>query len=73
MLLEEGKKAGDYMTKLTLEQQQDYISKFKAAGVTFVTDVDVPAFQKATASVYKAFPKWTPGLHEQVSRILAPR
>jgi tripartite ATP-independent transporter DctP family solute receptor len=73
MLLEEGKKAGDYMTKLTLEQQQDYISKFKAAGVTFVTDVDLPAFQKATASVYKAFPKWTPGLHEQVSRILAPR
>jgi tripartite ATP-independent transporter DctP family solute receptor len=66
VLLEEGKKAGDEMTRLTLELQNDYIAKFKAAGVTFVTDVDRGAFQKATAGVYKAFPKWTPGLHETV-------
>lgn len=70
VLLEEGRKAGDYMTKLTLEQQQSYIDRFKQAGVTFVTDVDLPAFQKATASVYKVFPKWTPGLHDNVSAIL---
>ena len=73
VLLEEGKKAGDYMTKLTLEQQQDYVGKFKAAGVTFVTDVDLPAFQKATESVYNAFPKWSPGLHGQVTKIVAQR
>ncbi|MEJ7669750.1 MAG: C4-dicarboxylate TRAP transporter substrate-binding protein [Casimicrobiaceae bacterium] len=73
VLLEEGKKAGDYMTKLTLEQQQDYMNKFKAAGVTFVTDVDLPAFQKATAGVYAAFPKWSPGLHSQVTKIVAQR
>ncbi|MBA3506387.1 MAG: DctP family TRAP transporter solute-binding subunit [Betaproteobacteria bacterium] len=73
VLLEEGKKAGDYMTKLTLEQQQDYVNKFKAAGVTFVTDVDLPAFQKATAGVYDAFPKWSPGLHSQVTKIVAQR
>ena len=66
MLLEEGAKAGDEMTRLTLASQDDYIAKFKAAGVTFVSDVDVPAFQKATASVYTAFPKWTPGLRETV-------
>jgi tripartite ATP-independent transporter DctP family solute receptor len=66
ILLEEGKKAGAEMTRLTLASQDDYVSKFKAAGVTFVTDVDVPAFQKATASVYTAFPKWTPGLRETV-------
>jgi TRAP-type C4-dicarboxylate transport system substrate-binding protein len=65
VLLEEGKKAGDEMTRLTLELHNDYVSKFKAAGVTFV-DVDRAAFQKATAGVYKAFPKWTPGLHETV-------
>ena len=65
VLLEEGKKAGDEMTRLTLELQNDYIAKFKAAGVTFV-DVDLPAFQKATSSVYGAFPKWTPGLHDTV-------
>jgi TRAP-type transport system periplasmic protein len=66
VLLEEGAKAGKEMTRLTLASQAEYIAKFKAAGVTFVTDVDVPAFQKATASVYTKFPKWTPGLRETV-------
>lgn len=66
VLLEEGAKAGKEMTRLTLASQQEYIGKFKAAGVTIVEDVDVAAFQKATASVYKAFPKWTPGLRETV-------
>ena len=41
VLLEEGRKAGEYMTRLTLEQQQSYVDRFKAAGVTFVTDVDL--------------------------------
>ena len=66
VLLEEGKKAGAEMTRLTLSSQDEYVAKFKAAGVTFVSDVDVPAFQKATASVYTVFPKWTPGLRETV-------
>ena len=70
VLLEEGEKAGEYMTKLTLEREQDYIEKFKAAGVTVVDDVDLAAFAKATESVYSAFPKWTPGLHKQVQTIL---
>jgi tripartite ATP-independent transporter DctP family solute receptor len=65
VLIEEGKKAGDEMTRMTLTLNDDYVSKFKAAGVTFV-DVDGGAFQKATAPVYKAFPKWTPGLHDTV-------
>jgi tripartite ATP-independent transporter DctP family solute receptor len=65
VLLEEGKKAGDEMTRLTLELQNDYVNKFKAAGVTFV-EVDLPAFQKSTSGVYNAFPKWTPGLHDTV-------
>lgn len=71
VLLEEGRKAGDYMTRLTLEQQQSYVDRFKAAGVTFVTDVDLAAFRRATAPVYKAFPKWSPGLHDTISKILA--
>ena len=66
IMLEEGKKAGAEMTRLTLASQDEYIAKFKAAGVTIVNDVDVAAFQKATASVYTAFPKWTPGLRETV-------
>jgi TRAP-type C4-dicarboxylate transport system substrate-binding protein len=65
VLLEEGQKAGDEMTRLTLDLQKDYVAKFKAAGVTFV-DVDLAAFQMSTSSVYSAFPKWTPGLHDTV-------
>ena len=57
------------MTRLTLDLQKDYIAKFKAAGVTFV-DVDLAAFQKSTSSVYGAFPKWTPGLHDTVMTAL---
>jgi tripartite ATP-independent transporter DctP family solute receptor len=66
ILLEEGMRAGNEMTRLTLELQNDYVNKFKAAGVQFAPDVDLAAFQKVTSSVYKAFPKWTPGLHETV-------
>ena len=70
ILLEEGRKAGDEMTRLTLALESDYVGKFKAAGVSFVSDVDLAAFRKATASVYKAFPKWTPGLHDTVMAAL---
>ncbi len=70
ILLDEGKKAGDEMTRLTLTLESDYMAKFKAAGVTFVPDVDLAAFQKSTAGVYKAFPKWTPGLHDTVMAAL---
>jgi TRAP-type transport system periplasmic protein len=70
VLLEEGAKAKDDMTKLTLDLDKEYMDKFKAAGVTF-NEVDLDAFQKVTAPVYKAFPKWTPGLHDTVMKILA--
>ena len=70
VLLEEGRKAGDEMTRLTLAQNDDYVAKFRAAGVQVITDIDTAAFQKATAPVYKAFPKWTPGLHETVLEAL---
>lgn len=66
ILLEEGDKAGKEMTRLTIASQEDYLAKFKAAGVTVVSDVDVEAFRKATAAAYGAFPKWTPGLRDTV-------
>ena len=65
LLLEEGARAGAEQTRLTQTMQQDYIDKFKAAGVSFV-ECDLEAFRKATAPVYSAFPKWTPKLHETV-------
>lgn len=71
LLLEEGAKGGEEQTRLTNAMEEDFVARFQAAGVTIVSDVDVPAFQKATIPVYSAFPKWTPGLHETVMRILA--
>ncbi|MGH6945613.1 MAG: C4-dicarboxylate TRAP transporter substrate-binding protein [Geminicoccaceae bacterium] len=70
ILLEEGQKAGDQLTKLTLEKRDDYLEKFEAQGVTIVRDVDIPAFRKATESVYSVFPEWSPGLHETIQKIL---
>jgi TRAP-type C4-dicarboxylate transport system substrate-binding protein len=69
VLLEEGTKGGAEQTRLTLSLNDDFMAKLKGAGVSFV-DVDNAAFQRATASVYKAFPKWTPGLHDTVMAAL---
>jgi tripartite ATP-independent transporter DctP family solute receptor len=71
LLLEEGVRAGDEMTRLTIEKQDEYLGLFRDAGITIVEDVDIPAFQAATASVYDAFPEWTPGLHKTIQDILA--
>jgi tripartite ATP-independent transporter DctP family solute receptor len=71
VLVEEGARGGAEMTRLTLAMNDDYVRKLKDAGVTFVEDVDLAAFQKVTAPVYKAFPKWTPGLHETVMSVVA--
>ncbi|MEO6271305.1 MAG: C4-dicarboxylate TRAP transporter substrate-binding protein [Lautropia sp.] len=70
ILVEEGAKGGAEMTRLTLAMNDDYVAKLKAGGVTFVSDVDTAAFQKATTPVYKAFPKWSPDLHETVMAVL---
>ena len=53
----------------TLSLNDDFMARLKRAGVSFV-DVDNAAFQRATASVYKAFPNWTPGLHDTVMAAL---
>jgi tripartite ATP-independent transporter DctP family solute receptor len=69
-LVEEGRRAGTEMTRLTLAMEKDYLAKMKGAGMTLVDDVDLAAFAKATAAAYKAFPKWTPNLHETVMAVL---
>ena len=71
VLLEEGAKAGAEQTRLTNEMEAGFVERFKGAGVAIVTDVDIPAFREASAATYRAFPKWTPGLHEAVRKILA--
>ncbi|WP_431268523.1 C4-dicarboxylate TRAP transporter substrate-binding protein [Dankookia sp. P2] len=71
VLLEEGARAQHEMTRLTKEQEAGFVDRFKGAGVEIVSDLDISAFREASAATYKAFPKWTPGLHETVRKILA--
>lgn len=71
VLLEEGGKAQHEMTRLTREQEAGFVERFRNAGVEIVTDIDTPAFREASAATYRAFPKWTPGLHDTVRKILA--
>jgi tripartite ATP-independent transporter DctP family solute receptor len=71
MLLEEGTRAQHEQTRLTREQEAGFIARFRGAGVEIVSDLDIAAFREASAPTYKAFAKWTPGLHETVRKILA--
>ncbi len=71
IMLEEGHRAGEELTRLTLESEEEFIRQFEEAGLTVVRDIDIAAFQEATASVYEAFPEWTPGLRERIMQILA--
>lgn len=70
ILLSEGKRARDELTRLTLAMEDDYAAKFRAAGATIVEDVDTDAFRRATVPVYSAFPRWTLNLYQTVNAIL---
>lgn len=67
---DEAIKTGAFMTDLMLGSQEEWIAKLEAEGVTFNRDVDVAAFQKATADVYTKFPDWSEGLYAKVRTIL---
>jgi len=62
--------AGVFMTDLVKERTADFRRMLEAEGVTFIEDVDIPAMRAATASVYSAFPKWSPGVYDTVRAIL---
>jgi tripartite ATP-independent transporter DctP family solute receptor len=61
ILIEEGRNAATNLTKATLEQDDNFAKTLEKAGVQIISDVDVPAFQKASAGVYQSLPNLTPG------------
>ncbi|MEO4000350.1 C4-dicarboxylate TRAP transporter substrate-binding protein [Mesorhizobium sp. CAU 1732] len=63
--------AGEFMTDLVIDSENEFVERLEAEGVTVVQDIDVAAFQTATSKVYEAFPDWTPGLHQDIQAILA--
>jgi len=69
MLIEEAKKAGDYMSERTLKEEKDFIERLKNEGVTFITDVDVDEFRNATNKVYDIM--YSPGTREKINKILS--
>ena len=64
-LRESALEAGDFMTKLSIEQEEKDISMMKKAGVT-VIEVDRSLFRKAAEGTYLQFPEWTKGLYQTV-------
>ncbi|MBK8742683.1 MAG: C4-dicarboxylate TRAP transporter substrate-binding protein [Betaproteobacteria bacterium] len=70
ILTSEGEAAGEYLMKLTLEKEKTVRADLEMKGVKFTTPANIEQFQRATASVYREFPKWTPGLYERVQKIL---
>ena len=59
------------MAELTQKRENTVVAEMESKGVKFIRDVDVASLQNATRKVYNAFPKWTPGVHERVQKILA--
>lgn len=62
--------AGNFMTDLVQNKQQEFIETLEAEGVTFVMDVDRDAMREATIPVYSAFPEWSDGLVDTVQTLL---
>ena len=73
ILSEEAQAAGVYMTELILHSEEEWVKKYEAEGVAVNRDIDTEAFQAATADVYRRFPAWSEGLHQQVREILEPQ
>jgi TRAP-type transport system periplasmic protein len=66
---EEGLRAGDELSAMTIAKQEEFMNALKEKGVTFQQG-DAAAFEKATQVVYTKFPQWTPGIYEKVKAAL---
>lgn len=70
LLLEEANTAAEYMTKLKLQEEEEMVKTYEAAGVTVIKDVDKEAFRKATAAIYDKYEGWTPGIRDRVRALI---
>ncbi|MGE0283768.1 MAG: TRAP transporter substrate-binding protein DctP [Rhizobiaceae bacterium] len=65
ILLEEFRKGGQELSKLSEDRAAEIRKEFEAAGVTF-HEADIEAYRAATAGFYTSFPQWPEGLLEKV-------
>jgi tripartite ATP-independent transporter DctP family solute receptor len=71
VLIEEGRNSAVNLTKATLEQDDAFARTLQQAGVQIVADVDIAAFQKASAGVYQSLPNLTPGFVDAARAAMA--
>ena len=65
ILLEEFRKGGQDLTKVSSDLEAEIRTEFEASGVTF-HEADLDAYREATASFYTSFPNWPEGLYDEV-------
>ncbi len=65
IIQEEFDAGAKYNNDVTVELEKDYRVKLEELGVKF-NEVDNAAFNKATSVVFTKFPKWTPGIYDQI-------
>lgn len=70
MIHETAYETGLYSQKIVTDLDNQMIDKMKAEGVTVIYP-DVAPFKAKTKAVYSQFPKWTPGLYDQIQKELA--
>ncbi len=69
IIQEEFDAGAKYNNDVTVELQEEYKVKLQELGVKF-NEVDLPSFNKETAKVFSKFPKWTPGIYEEIEKEL---
>ncbi len=70
MIHETAFETGLYSQKIVTELDNQMIGKMKEAGVTVIYP-DIKPFKEKAKAVYTQFPKWTPGLYDQIQAELA--
>lgn len=70
ILLDVGKKAGAFATKLTLDARRKNLEKFRDNGVTVIKNVDREAFRSKAKNVYQAYPGWSEELYNRIQEIM---
>ena len=69
IIQEEFDAGAKYNNDVTVELQEEYRVKLEELGVKF-NEVDLPSFNVETAKVFSKFPKWTPGIYEEIQKEL---
>jgi len=70
ILTEEFAAGAKVMTDITVGQEDTLRSEFKTKLGVKLVEPDIAAYKKAVLPFYSAFPKWRPGLYEQVLEII---